>query len=87
MMSLMTVLNASVGSTEVLVVTGVGLLLGINKARARIVVGYGAKKIETVDLTSKEEEILVVSALSTVGAGTGTDSGVDVVLLLKFMKT
>ena len=42
MMSLMTVLNASVGSTEVLVVTGVGLLLGINKARARIVVGYGA---------------------------------------------
>ena len=64
MMSLRMVLNASVESTEVLVSPG------IVEVRARMFVGSVTKVFETVDLTSKVGDSLVVAALPTVGAGT-----------------
>ena len=55
-------------------------------AKARIVVGYGVKGFETVDLTSKGGYFLVVAAPPAVGAGKGSESGVDMVLFFKVME-
>ena len=79
MMSLRTVLNSSLGSTEVLVASGIGEL------RARMVVGSGAEGFETVDLTSKEGDNLFGAAPPTVVAGKSAESGVDMILLLEVM--
>ena len=48
-------------------------------------VGSGPEGYDTVELTSKRGECLVVSVPSTVGIGTGEASGVEVVFLLEFM--
>ena len=55
MMLLITVLNYSVGSTNALVVTGVGVLLGTSEGRLIVVVGSGPEGSKTVDLMSEEE--------------------------------
>ena len=75
-MSLRTVLNASVGSTEVLVASG------IVEVRSKMVLGYGSKGFETVCLTSKGGECFVGASLPAVGVGARSESGVHVVLLL-----
>ena len=47
------------------------MLLGTIVVRARVVVGYGPKGSEIVELTSKESECLVRASPPAVGAGTG----------------
>ena len=79
------VLNSSVGSTEVLVASGVGVFLGTVELRARMVVGYGDKGFKAVDLTSKGGERLVGASSPVVDAGTREESGVEVVLFLDVM--
>ena len=76
------VLNVSVGSTEVLVGTGIGVLLGKSEVRKRMVIESGAKGIKTVNLASKVGERLVGSALPAVDAGTRVASGIDGLFLL-----
>ena len=64
----MTVFNASVGSTELLVATGIGVFLGTSEARTIMAVGYGPKGFKKLDLTSKVGESLVRAAPPAVGA-------------------
>ena len=49
----MMVLNASVGPMEVLVASNVGIILGTSEVKTITVVGSGAEKIDTLELTSK----------------------------------
>ena len=79
------VLNSSVGSTEVLVSSGVGVFLGTVELRARMVVGYGDKGFKAVDLTSKGGERLVRAVLTMVGTSKRAVSVVDVVFLLDIL--
>ena len=82
MMLLAKVLNASVGSVEVLVVTGAVVLLGTPEERAKVVVGYGTKGFKKSELTYKGGDCLFGSALTLVGARTRVASCIDVVILL-----
>ena len=84
-MSRKIVLNDSVGSTEILVVSGVGVFLGAEELRARMVFRSVEKKFETVDLTSKVGEQLVRSDSSAVGSGTRALSVVDMVFFFNLM--
>ena len=77
------VLNYSVGSTGVLIESGIGVLMG---TATSMVGGSLTKVLEIVDLTSKELERLVGSTLSAVGAGTRVASGVCVVFFLNVME-
>ena len=76
------VFNASMGSTRVLVASGIVVLLGIS---TRMAVGSCAKGIDTVGLTYKGGECIVVYASPAVGAGTRAASGIDTVFFLEFM--
>ena len=78
----MTVFNASVGSTEELVATWFGLLLGSAEGTSRVVIGYGLEGCETVDLMYEVVDHLVGSAMPVVSAGTGGVSGMDAVFFL-----
>ena len=53
MVSLMTVLNNSLGSTEVLVVIGFGVFLGTLEWKAILLVGSGPEVLDSVDMKSK----------------------------------
>ena len=52
MMLLVTVLNSSVGSIDVLGATGVGLLLDTSEGISRVGIGPGPEGSEKVDLKS-----------------------------------
>ena len=69
MMSLNISLNASVGSTEVLVATGGAVLLGTVEEISIMVVRSGTKGFNKLDLTSKGGECLVGSAMTAVNRG------------------
>ena len=73
------------GSTELLLVTGIEVLLGTAELRVRMVVGSGPEGVETVELTSKGGERLVRSDSIAVGEGTREASGIDVVFFLEVM--
>ena len=73
MMSLMTVLNASVGSTKVLVVTGNVVFMGTSEGISRLLIGFGPEGIDKVDMKSKVGEHLVGSIPTRVGAGIGKE--------------
>ena len=73
------VLNASVGPTELLVASGIGVFMG---TETRMVVGSLDKEFEKVDLTYKGAERLVRADSPAVGADTRSTLGVDVVFLL-----
>ena len=51
-----------------------------------MIIGSGDEGSETVDVTSNEGESFVGDDLPVVGTGTRSDSGVDMVLLLKVME-
>ena len=75
-------MNASVGSEEVLVESGVGLFLGTVEVSAILFIGLGYEGFETVYLTSKKVEHLVGVAPPMVGVSTRTVSRIDVVFSL-----
>ena len=75
------------GSTKLLVATGVGVFLGTEEVISRMVFGSVPEGFDTVDLTSNDEKRLFGAAPPAVVAGTGVVSGIDVVLLLEFMAT
>ena len=81
-----TALNSSVGSSDVLLGTDVGVFLGKEEGRARVVFGFRPKGSETVDLMSKGRERLVRANMTVIGTGTGAEIVVYVVLFLNFMK-
>ena len=83
MMWLKTISVGSVGSTKVLVVTGLGLLLVTSEERAIVVVGYVSEGFETGYLMYKEVYHLVGSVPPRVGAGKRAKSGVDVVFFFE----
>ena len=62
MMSLKTVLNYSVGSTSVLVATGVGVFLRTAEGRSIMFVGSVSEGSNTVELMSEGVECLVRAA-------------------------
>ena len=80
MMSLAKIFNASVGSTEVLITSGIGEVISI------MVVVNGAEGLDTVDLMPKVGERFVGSVLPVVVSGTRVASGIYVVFFLEVME-
>ena len=76
------VLNASVGSTGVLIKSGTVVFLAIATS---MVIGYLSQGFETVYLTSKVGDHLVGAYLSSVGAGKRLLVVLDVVFFLEIM--
>ena len=74
------VLNASVGSTGLLVSSGIGVLMVTSKS---MVIGYLVKGFETVELASKGGDHLVVSNSPAVCAGEMAALVIYVVLFLE----
>ena len=83
MMLLAKVLNASVGSVEVLVVTGAVVLLGTPEEREKVVVGSGPEGYDTVNLISDGVDRLVGGTFPAVGTGTGEGLSANSVFLLE----
>ena len=69
--SLRIYLNASVGSTGVLLIIEVEVFLGTAKGRTRVVIGSIPEGSETVELMSKGRESLDGAVPPPVGARTG----------------